>query len=550
MTAITVDLNVQPEAPQLVDPAIDGQSFDPATGTTTVTSAEDTPVNGRIAADDLQGDDLSFAVDTQPEHGTLVVNPDGTYTYTPDPDFNGTDSFVVLVTDDKGNVTPATVVINSEPTQDAPRLVDPQADGQDFDAATGTTTISGTEDTPVSGKVGVVDPDGDALSYAIDTQPEHGTLVVNPDGTYTYTPDADFNGTDSFVIMVDDGHGNLTPANFVVNTAAVEDAPRLVDPQIPGQDFDPASGTTTATSVDGAPVDGRIGVVDPDGDPLSFAVDTQPAHGTLVVNPDGSYIYTPDAGFTGQDSFVIMVDDGHGNLTPATVVINNEASSSYHDDTWDSGANADDGVNRDDGGIASGDIAAGGLSDLINDLDSLNGTTLAGGDAHDAFNDLVDQAMAKIVDGRGNSGDLVTSATVGGGVSLDMIVNGEQVILNFSGHGRFHVSAANGQDFPDWIRQFGDGQLLMDRPAGAEWIRMRVDADKPGSQDTILHMLLEINLSSGESRVIETTEEHGAAKAVHEVLAQHEASAFSAQLAHAAKGPEKANADLAKLLKK
>ncbi|MGR4872430.1 Ig-like domain-containing protein, partial [Variovorax sp. LARHSF232] len=319
LTPIVIALNVLPEAPQLVDPQLPGQSFDAVTGTITVNAIEDLPVEGRIDALDLQGDLLNFTVDTPPAHGTVVINLDGSYTYTPDPDFSGEDSFIVMVDDGKGNLTPATVVVAIGATEDAPHLVDPQIPGQSFDPATGITTVTANEGQPVDGAFGVVDPDGDALAITVDTPPAHGALVINPDGTYSYTPEPGFSGEDSFVVIADDGNGNLTP--IVIELNVLPEAPQLVDPQLPGQSFDGITGTITVTALEDLPVEGRIEALDLQGDLLNFTVDTPPAHGTVVINLDGSYTYTPDPDFNGEDSFVIMVDDGKGNLTPATVVV-------------------------------------------------------------------------------------------------------------------------------------------------------------------------------------------------------------------------------------
>ncbi|HDR7738503.1 TPA: cadherin-like domain-containing protein, partial [Bacillus thuringiensis] len=72
--------------------------------------------------------------------------------------------------------------------------------------------------TKVSGQVKGTDPDGDSLTYRTGSkQPSHGTVVVNEDGTWTYTPSKDYVGDDSFTVMVDDGHGGTTEATIVIH---------------------------------------------------------------------------------------------------------------------------------------------------------------------------------------------------------------------------------------------------------------------------------------------------------------------------------------------
>src|SRR5690606_35761230 len=73
-------------------------------------------------------------------------------------------------------------------------------------------TITTKEDTPITGTVVGKDVDGDKLTYTVGTGPEHGKLDLNPDGTYTYTPDQDYNGPDQFTVIVDDGNGGKTTA--------------------------------------------------------------------------------------------------------------------------------------------------------------------------------------------------------------------------------------------------------------------------------------------------------------------------------------------------
>ncbi|MCW5521234.1 tandem-95 repeat protein, partial [Aureitalea sp. L0-47] len=133
-------------------------------------------------------------------------------------------------------------------------------------------------------------------------------LVFNPDGSYTYTPDPGFTGEDTFEYQVCDG-GN--PQACDTATVYIEVLP------IGGPENEPpvANADTNTTEVD-TPVDGNVLVndFDPDGDPIVVTGNTQPANGSVVVNPDGSYTYTPDPGFEGEDTFEYTIcDDG----TPA-----------------------------------------------------------------------------------------------------------------------------------------------------------------------------------------------------------------------------------------
>ncbi|WP_062474967.1 tandem-95 repeat protein [Variovorax boronicumulans] len=255
------------------------------------TTNEDTPVNGKVIGSDVDGDALTYTKGSNPSNGSVTVNPDGTYTYTPNPDFHGADSFTVTVSDGHGGTTTSTVTVTVDPVNDAPT------------APNYTETTS--EDTPVSGKVIGSDIDGDALTYTKGSDPAHGTVTVNADGTYTYTPSTNFNGTDSFTVIVDDGHGGTTTSTVNVTVTAVNDAPT-------------APNYTETTSED-TPVSGKVIGSDVDGDALTYVKGSDPSHGTVTVNADGTYTYTPGANFNGTDSFTVTVNDGHGGTTTSTV---------------------------------------------------------------------------------------------------------------------------------------------------------------------------------------------------------------------------------------
>ena len=120
-------MNDAPEGGKNSDGTVD-PAFNAATGRYEITTPEDTPISGRVKAYDVDGDPLTFSKGTNPANGTVTVNPDGTYTYTPNKDFNGTDSFTYQASDGSLATAPATVSITVN------ALNDP---------ATGTLTLSG-----------------------------------------------------------------------------------------------------------------------------------------------------------------------------------------------------------------------------------------------------------------------------------------------------------------------------------------------------------------------------------------------------------------------
>ncbi|TEW78066.1 cadherin-like domain-containing protein, partial [Psychrobacter sp. 230] len=139
--------------------------------------------------------------------------------------------------------------------------------------------IEATEDTVATGQLeAATDADSDNLTYAIKDNAANGTVIVNADGSYSYTPDTDFNGEDSFTYTIDDGQGGMTTQTATITVAAVNDAPVAEDSSISTDEDTVAKGQLVATDID--------------GDDLTFALDTDANNGTVVVNADGSYSYT------------------------------------------------------------------------------------------------------------------------------------------------------------------------------------------------------------------------------------------------------------------
>ncbi|WP_157359932.1 tandem-95 repeat protein [Caldimonas brevitalea] len=284
-----------------------------ATVTLTVTGVNDAPVaqDGRAALDedgavvvdlralglDVEGAQLQPVVVAGPSHGTLVDNGDGTFTYTPAPNFKGRDSVRFTLSDGELTSNEATFSFDVTAVNDAPVVADSHMT-VDEDGVLRVDPLAGSSDV-----------DGDALAAAIVAGPAHGSVSVNADGSFSYTPVADFNGSDSFTYRVSDGQGGSELATVTLTVVPVNDAPVV-------------AGRHLTVSEDGAlHIDPLAGATDVDGDALTAAVVAGPAHGSLSVNADGSFTYTPVADFNGSDSFTYRVDDGAGASTLATVTL-------------------------------------------------------------------------------------------------------------------------------------------------------------------------------------------------------------------------------------
>ena len=193
---------------------------------------EDTPLvvaaAGVLANDtDVEGDSLSAVLATGPSNGIVTLNGDGSFTYTPNANFNGSDSFSYKANDGSLDSGVATVSITVSAVNDAP-------------VATAE-SYSTNEDTPlVVAAAGVLandtDVDGDSLSVVLATGPSNGIVTLNGDGSFTYTPNVNFFGSDSFTYKANDGSLDSGVATVSITVDPINDAPTLVA----------APGTTTA----------------------------------------------------------------------------------------------------------------------------------------------------------------------------------------------------------------------------------------------------------------------------------------------------------------
>ncbi|WP_209369620.1 tandem-95 repeat protein [Priestia megaterium] len=255
---------------------------------------EDTSLNSRVVATDVDGNPLTYGLLTGPANGTVVVNPDGSYSYTPNENYNGVDSFSVVVSDGQGGTAISTITITIQPVNDPP--VGPVV-----------VTLVTNEDTSISNQITAFDPDGEVLTYALQDPPTNGVAVVNGDGTFTYTPNENYTGNDTFTVLISDPSGAFIVTNVLVTVIPVNDAP-----VVPDYAFVINEDTS---------LNSRVVATDVDGNPLTYGLLTGPANGTVVVNPDGSYSYTPNENYNGVDSFSVVVSDGQGGTAISTITI-------------------------------------------------------------------------------------------------------------------------------------------------------------------------------------------------------------------------------------
>jgi len=241
---------------------------------------------------DIEGDDLTAVRDTEPVSGTLRLQLDGSFVYTPTTGFSGQDSFTYHADDGKALSNLATVTLIVTAVNDPPVAV-----GDKY-----TTTEDITLEVPAPGVlVNDHDPDGNPLTAILEDGPDHGDLLLSLNGSFVYTPSLNFHGSDVFTYHANDGQLDSNTVVVTLTVTPVNDPPVAVG--------DAYTTTEDVTLVLVAP-----GVLendsDPDDDPLTAVLDDDVAHGDLELSLDGSFVYTPTSNFYGQDSFRYHANDG------------------------------------------------------------------------------------------------------------------------------------------------------------------------------------------------------------------------------------------------
>ena len=295
---VTINFGAVNDAP-VADP--DGAYTIGEDGTLTVNAA-----NGVLDGDtDIDSVGLTASLVSGPAHAaSFTLNPDGSFSYAPSVNYNGPDTFTYRAFDGTAFSNPVTVTINVTPQNDAP--------------VAAAASFSATEDVPYSATLpAATDADGNALTYAVVAGSEtNGSVTVNPGGTFTFTPTANFAGNATFQYVANDSTVDSAPVTVTINFGAVNDAP-VADPD--GAYTIGEDGTLTVNAANGV-LDGDTDV---DSVGLTASLVSGPAHAaSFTLNPDGSFSYAPSANYNGPDTFTYRAFDGTAFSNPVTVTIN------------------------------------------------------------------------------------------------------------------------------------------------------------------------------------------------------------------------------------
>jgi uncharacterized delta-60 repeat protein len=267
--------------------------------------AEDIPYQFRTidllqGFSDANGDTLSIA-DLSALHGSVASNGNGLWLFTPEANYNGPVTLSYTVSDGQGGNASAQQSFSLTPANDAPS------------GSPAAPLPAGTEDTAytlVASDLlqGFTDVDGDTLSVT-GLAATHGVLAAHNDGTWAFTPEADYNGAVALSYSVADGHGGLAKAQQGFVLEAVNDAPR-------GKAAAVLAAGTEDTPYLLKAADLLSSFSDPEGNSLSV-IGLSADHGSLANNGDGTWTLTPPVDYNGKVVVSYGVSDGQGGTTAA-----------------------------------------------------------------------------------------------------------------------------------------------------------------------------------------------------------------------------------------
>ncbi|MDQ3688413.1 MAG: Ig-like domain-containing protein [Acidobacteriota bacterium] len=281
------------------------------------------PTNTGVLANDTDADNnplTAVLVGTGPANAAptngFTLNADGSFSYTPKADFHGTDSFTYKANDGKADSNVVTVTITVNPVNDAPVAKDDGYSVNEDATLNGTTVL-----------VNDTDVENDTLTAVLVSGPSNAAptsgFTLNPNGTFTYKPKADFHGTDSFKYKANDGTVNSGfEATVTITVNSVNDTPAAAN-----DTYSVNEDNTLTTTV--SPINNGVlaNDTDADGDTLTAVLVSGPtaAQGTLTLNSNGSFSFAPAANSNGTVTFNYKAKDAsnaESNVATATITVN------------------------------------------------------------------------------------------------------------------------------------------------------------------------------------------------------------------------------------
>lgn len=270
----------------------------PITSNISLATNEDTPLTGSLSgfASDIETPALNYSVAANSSGGAFNASPNGSYTFTPSANYSGIATFTYTACDNNASCSSSTITITINAVNDAPVFND--------------ATITLNEDELQSGLLAITDVDNPSVNITVTGQAQHGAFSINSSGSYTYQPNANFFGSEIITLTACDAANLCDAAQITFAVTAVADAPVVVDDSFVVVEGNAINSTLANNDSDG------------DNDVLQYTIVSAPLHGQLNLLPNGTFTYTPDAGYFGEEQLIYQACDASGLCDAGNVFIN------------------------------------------------------------------------------------------------------------------------------------------------------------------------------------------------------------------------------------
>jgi len=312
----------------VVEPEPEPANVAPVAEAGSMIVAEDNVFSGQLVATDLDGDNLVFdlAEDGGPSNGEVTVNPDGTFTYTPNADFGGSDSFTYMVTDDESAMAMATVSVTVTPVGDVPQVAVADVSGVEDSAIAltlATSMPSGTTETVASVTIGGV-PEGTSLSAGVDNGDGSWTLSPDQLSGMSLTPPQDYSGTLNLTLSATSTDGAVGSSSFALHVGAVPDMPQLAVANVSGaEDATIALAIAAAMPTDtGETIENIVLTGIPDGAILSAGTDNGDGAWSLSPAELNGLTLSPPMDYNGAFNIGVSVTSSDGGVSSESFAVN------------------------------------------------------------------------------------------------------------------------------------------------------------------------------------------------------------------------------------
>src|SRR5206468_2823480 len=249
------------------------------------------------------------------------LNSDGTFSYTPATDYNGSDSFTYRAVDSLNgvsNTATVTITVNSV-NEERESVAEGNSTNEDT-ALNGTTVLANDSDS----HNGAPNENNTPLTAQLVSAPSHAAaFTLNANGTFSYTPATDYNGGDSFTYQAVDSLGGVSnTATVTITVNSVNDPPVATDDSYSTDEDTALSGSTVLTDDS----DSHNGAPSENNTPLTAQLVSGPSHAaSFTLNSNGTFSYTPATDYNGSDAFTYQAVDalgGASNTATVTITIN------------------------------------------------------------------------------------------------------------------------------------------------------------------------------------------------------------------------------------